>query len=142
VPARSGGSLRRRGTLAALAAAYALGAAATTPFTWQADLLTALPLALFVLAAVARWPAHPHPFPVRAGTHPFLPWLALASAVVAWEFANYLAHGTRAAHPTLSSMADALDRHYLVKALIFFAWMSLGAWVVRLGAGRAEADVL
>jgi hypothetical protein len=92
------------------------------------------------VAAVARWPARPRPRPVRAGTHPYLPWLALAAVVVAWELANYLARGARGAHPTLSSMADALDRHYALKALIFFGWMCLGAWVVHLGARRPEAD--
>jgi hypothetical protein len=127
----------RTPALVATAAAYALGAAATTPFSWQADLLTAVPLALLVVAAVARWPAHPHPRPVAAGTHPYLPWLALAAVVVAWELANYLAHGSRAAHPTLSSMADAVDHHYLPKALMFFAWLCLGAWVVQLGAPKA-----
>jgi hypothetical protein len=121
----------------ALAAAYALGAAATTPFTWQADLLTAVPLVLLAVAAVARWPAHPHPRPVPAGTHPFLPWLALAAVVVAWELANYLFHGARAAHPTLSSMADAVDRQYLLKALMFFGWLCFGAWVVHLGRPKA-----
>ncbi len=126
-----------RGTgLAALAAAYSLGAAATTPFTWQADLLTAVPIALLALAALVRWPRHPRPRPVPAGTRPYLPWLALVAAVVAWELAAYLAHGQRAAHPTLSSMADAVDRQYLLKALMFFAWLSLNAWVVSLGAAR------
>jgi len=134
----SGPSLRRgawRGTgPAVLAAAYSLGAAATEPFTWQADLLTAAPIALLALAALVRWPWHPRPRPVPAGTHPFLPWLALAAVVVAWELATYLASGRRAAHPTLSSMADAVDHHYLAKALMFFAWLCLGAWVVTLGA--------
>jgi hypothetical protein len=119
-----------------LAAAYSLGAAATTPFTWQADLLTAVPIALLALAALVHWPWHPRPRRVLAGTHPFLPWLALAALVVAWELATYLAPGQRAAHPTLSSMADAVDHHYLWKALVFFAWLCLGTWVVGLGAQR------
>jgi hypothetical protein len=116
-----------------VAAAYSLGAAATTPFTWQADLLTAVPIALLALAALVRWPRHPRPRPAPAGTHPYLPWLALAAVVSAWELATYLAHGQRAAHPTLSSMADAVDHHYLLKALMFFAWLCLDAWVVSRG---------
>lgn len=125
--------------LAAGAAAYALGAAATTPFTVAADVMTAVPIALLAVLAVARWPWHPRPRPVRAGTHPYLPWLCLTAAVVAWELANYLAHGSRSAHPTLSSMADAVDHHYLLKALVFFGWLCLGALVLRLGS-RAAAD--
>jgi hypothetical protein len=124
----------RRGTVAAtIFAAYSLGAAATRPFTWQADLLTAVPVALLALAALVRWPWHPRPRAVPAGTHPYLPWLALAAAVVAWELATYLAPGPRAFHPTLSSMADAVDHRYLLKALVFFAWLCLDAWVVSLG---------
>ena len=127
------GSRRRTGALIGLAAAYALGAAATRPFTRPADVMTALPISLMAVLAVARWPAHPRPRPVPAGTHPYLPWLALVTAVVAWELATYLAHGPRGSHPTLSSMADALDHHYLLKALVFFGWLCLGASVLRLG---------
>jgi hypothetical protein len=121
------------------AAAYALGAAATTPFTWPADLMTALPIGLLAVLAVVRWPRRPHPRPVPAGTHPYLPWLALTAVVVAWELASYLAHGPRSSHPTLSSITDALDDHYLLKALLFFGWLCLGAWVLRLGT-RAVGD--
>jgi len=127
------GSRRRSGALIGLAAAYALGAAATTPFTGPADVMTAVPIALMAVLGVARWPARPRPRPVPAGTHPYLPWLALVAVVVAWELANYLAPGPRGSHPTLSSMADALDHHYLLKALVFFAWLCLGASVLRLG---------
>ena len=139
-PSHASPFLRRgawRGTgPAVLAAAYSLGAAATTPFTWQADLLTAVPIALLALAVLVRWPWRPRPRRVPAGTHPYLPWLALAAVVVAWELAAYLAPGQRAAHPTLSSMADAVDHHYLLKALMFFGWLCLSAWVVGLGAQR------
>jgi hypothetical protein len=111
-----------------------LGAAATTPFTTPADVLTAVPIALMAVLAVVRWPLRPRPRPVPPGTHPYLPWLCLVAVVVGWELANYLATGRRAAHPTLSSMADAVDHHYLLKALVFFGWLCLGAAVVRLGA--------
>jgi hypothetical protein len=119
--------------LGAGAAAYALGAAATTPFTVPADVLTALPIALMTVLVVVRWPGRPRPRPVPPGTHPYLPWACFVVVVAAWELANYLATGLRATHPTLSSMADAVDRHYLLKALVFFGWLGLGAAVVRLG---------
>jgi hypothetical protein len=58
---------------------------------------------------------------------------------VAWELAEYLARGSRGQHPTLSSMADALDRPYLVKALVFFGWLWLGLCIVRRGSrGRGR----
>jgi hypothetical protein len=119
------------------AAAYALAAATTTPFTWAADVMTAIPIAAMVSLAVARWPARPQAMPPerrgRAG-HPYRPWVVLAAAAVAWELTEYLSRGSRGQHPTLSSMADAVDRHYALKAVLFFGWLWLGAVIVRAGA--------
>jgi len=107
-------------TLAA-AAAYALCAATTTPFTWAADAVTAVPLVTLALAEAQR------------ARHPYRPWLVLAAGVVAWELVEYLARGSRGAHPTLSSMVDALDRHYVGTAALFFTWLCLGALIVQRG---------
>ena len=52
---------------------------------------------------------------------------------MAWELAEYAARGSRADHPTLSSMADAVDRYYVLKAVVFFLWLCLGAAIVRQG---------
>ena len=57
-------------------------------------------------------------------------------AVVALELTEYLARGSRAAHPTLSSMVDALDRHWGLKAVVFFGWLILGAVILTLGRSR------
>ena len=57
---------------------------------------------------------------------------------MAWELAEYAARGSRADHPTLSSMLDAVNRSYGLKALVFFLWLCLGAAIVRRG-GRASA---
>ena len=122
-------------TLAA-AAAYALCAATTTPFTWAADAVTAVPLVTLAVLAVARWPAHPEPLALpeaQRARHPYRPWLVLAAGVVAWELVEYLARGSRGAHPTLSSMVGALDRHYPGTAVLFFGWLCLGALIVRRG---------
>jgi hypothetical protein len=71
-----------------------------------------------------------------------VPWVVLAAAVVVWEFVEYLAPGSRSAHPTLSSMADALDRHVVVKAVVFAAWLWLCALVVLAGSpARAPGAV-
>ena len=51
-----------------------------------------------------------------------------------WELAQYLLPGSRAHHPTLSSMADAVDRYYPLKVVVFFGWLWLGAAIVRDGA--------
>lgn len=121
-------------------AGYALGGAATTPFSWAADVLTAIPIALTAVLAVARWPAHPDRSAGRVAEdghgpgHPYLGWIVLLAVVIGWETVEYLWRGSRSAHPTLSSMADAFDAHYVLKATAFLAWLWLGAAIVRAGA--------
>jgi hypothetical protein len=120
-------------------AGYALAAATTTPFTWAADVMTAIPIAVAAVLAVVLWPAHPDGSAglVEDGRprprHPYLGWLILLAVVVGWELAQYLWRGSRNAHPTLSSMADAFDAHAVGKAVAFMAWLWLGAAIVRAG---------
>ena len=52
---------------------------------------------------------------------------------VVWELFNYLVHGTRANHPTFSSITDAIDRFYLLKTLLFLGWLAGGLVIVRRG---------
>jgi hypothetical protein len=120
-------------------AGFALAAAATTPFTWAADIMTAIPIAVAAVLAMVLWPAHPdrsaglvadgRPRP----RHPYSGWLILVGVVVGWELTEYLWRGSRSAHPTLSSMGDALDAHSVGKAVACMAWLWLGAAIV--GAG-------
>jgi hypothetical protein len=118
-------------------AAYALGAAATTPFTTAADLMTGLPIVALAVVVVACWPLHPRPVrlsvPGTGAGHPYRPWAVLGLVILGWELAEYLIRGSRGAHPTLSSMADAVDRSYPLKALMFFGWLCLGAAIVVRG---------
>ena len=93
---------------------------------------------------VVRWPLRPTPDagPTGGRHPPVSAWVVLFAAVVAWELAEYASRGSRAAHPTLSSMLDAIDRYYLLKALIFFGWLYLGAAIVRKGTpAGAGGDV-
>ncbi len=135
----------RRVVLAIIGAGYALAAAATTPFSPWADVVTAVAIVTLSVAAVFRWPARPRPLrPASSGVRPFLAWATFLAVVVAFELAEYLARGSRAAHPTLSSMADAVDHYYLLKALVFFGWLCLGAAIVNLGAAggaRTQPEV-
>ncbi len=132
----------------AASAGSAVLAAATNPFTWAADVVTAIPIALVAALAIVRWPAHPD----RSGVmdevnrplprHPYLGWVLLLAVVLAWELVEYLSRGSRSAHPTLSSMADAFDARFLLKAVAFLAWLWLGAAIVRAGdpdASRSSA---
>jgi hypothetical protein len=123
----------RTSALLAFGAAYSLLAAGTRPFTWQADLVTAVPIVALAMASVACWPAHPTIAPAPRQAHPYRPWLIMVAAVVVWELASELAPGTRGDHPTLSSMLDAVDRSYGLKFVVFAGWLALAWAVVRLG---------
>jgi hypothetical protein len=138
---RVGGPLVLVGLVAS--AGYAAAAASTTPFTWAADVMTAIPIAAVAVAAVVLWPAHPDRSSALVADqprprHPYLGWVVLLAVVVAWELAEYLWRGSRSAHPTLSSMADAFDAHAVGKAVAFLAWLWLGAAIVRAGAPRSR----
>jgi hypothetical protein len=151
----------RSGPTALLAGgvAYSLIAASTTPFTLPADVLTGLAILAMAVLVVVRWPLRtrmtaippdamdaPRP-PIRPavrssarpGVRPYLPWVLLLIAFVAWELFNYLAHGTRANHPTFSSITDANDRFYVLKSLLFLGWMA-AAWVI-IGRGTGQRAV-
>ncbi len=117
--------------------AYALFAAGTTAFTRSANIATAVPIVAVVVLAVARWPLRPRPLELGPDAgHPWRAWVCVFAAVVAWEVVEYAARGSRADHPTLSSMLDAVNRFYGLKALVFFLWLYLGAAIVRRGGRR------
>ena len=135
---RQGGHRTLRIVLGAVAAAYALVAATTTPFSTTADLLTGAPIIVLAILVAVRWPLRPRPLTLDPGrSHPWRAWGVLFAAVVAWELVDYAARGSRADHPTLSSMLDAVDRHYILKAVVFFLWLWLGAAIIRHGRRRA-----
>ena len=111
-------------------------------FTQPANLLTGLPIVALAVLVVVRWPLRPRPASAPDDiAHPYRAWVVLFAAVVAWELAEYAARGSRADHPTLSSMADAVDRYYVLKAVLFFLWLYLGGYRPQGQAGAgAGAD--
>jgi hypothetical protein len=127
--------------LAGVGCAYALVAATTTPFSKPADVMTAIPIAALAVGVVWQWPARVVPVRLRGDDvpdHPYRLWVVLFAVFIAWELFNYLAHGSRAEHPTLSSMSDAVDRYYPLKALVFFGWLRLGWAIMRRGTPAAS----
>jgi hypothetical protein len=132
----------RIGSVVLLAGAvgYSLIAASTTPFTLPADILTGVAIVAMAVVVIVRWPLRTKG--VRAATvrssagHPYLPWFGLFVVFVVWELFNYLVHGSRANHPTFSSITDAIDRFYLLKTLLFLGWMA-GAWVILRRGSRS-----
>jgi hypothetical protein len=128
----------RSAVLLAGGVGYSLIAASTTPFTLPADALTGVAIVAMAVAVGVRWPLRTRSLrsPTVSG-HPFLPWLALVLVFVVWELFNYLVHGSRSNHPTFSSITDAIDRTYLLKTLMFLAWLA-GAWVIVRRGSRAQ----
>ena len=131
----------RSAVLLAGGVGYSLIAASTRPFTLPADVLTGAAIVAMAVLVIVRWPLRPRRTrAAEAGAerrppgHPYLPWLALAIVFVVWELFNYLVHGTRANHPTFSSITDAIDRFYLLKALLFLGWMASALVIVRRGS--------
>ena len=117
--------------------AYALFAASTTAFTRSANIATAVPIVVVVALVVVRWPLRARPLKLGPDAgHPWRAWVGVFCAVVAWELFEYAARGSRADHPTLSSMLDAVNRFYGLKVIVFFLWLYLGAAIVRRGGRR------
>lgn len=128
------------------AAAYAGLVATTTPFTAEADLVVACGVAAGGVALVfrlaGRLPSFGRPAgavtpgdpgrpgddsPTRGGA---APWVLLLLAVVGWELFCYFG-SPRSAHPTISSIYDALARVKAAKAAVALAWLALGWRLLR-----------
>jgi len=135
----------RSAVLLAGGVGYSLVAASTTPFTLPADVLTGLAIVAMAVLVGVRWPLRPRRArPISASSsssssssttgHPYLLWVLLLVIFVAWELFNYLVHGTRANHPTFSSITDAIDRFYLLKALLFLGWLAAALVIVGRGS--------
>jgi hypothetical protein len=131
--------VRRRATVAVgLAAAAGLSswAALTVPFSTGADAVTALGLGLVTVEVAVRW--H-RPALAPAGTPTggdgvarprWWPWLVLGVALVTWELVC-LFLGPRVDYPTVSSLYDSATRSQVVKGACFYAWLCIGAALVR-----------
>ena len=129
---------------------YSLIAASTTPFTLPADILTGLAIVAMAVLVCVSWPLRTRKVRAAAAAassaasssastgRPYLPWILLLIVFVVWELFNYLVHGTRANHPTFSSITDAIDRFYLLKTLLFLGWLAGGLAIIRMGS-RAGA---
>jgi len=132
---RAGTRRLRTGLAWGATAGYAAALAATTPFTLAADVLTAVALAALALGAARTLVRSSGPAADRAGLRPLAPWVALAVAVVGWELGTYFAGAPRADHPTFSSMADAVDRTFVLKMAMGMAWLGLGRRLARPAPG-------
>lgn len=128
--------------LAAFGAAvcWAWFASGVRTFTRPAEVLTFLP-ALAVLLLTLRPGARPHPVShstrngyARRGV---LPWVAAAAVLIGWELAELFSQ-PRGAHPTLSSITNALLSTHPSRFIGYLAWLVLGWMLVRDLGGRCE----
>ena len=124
--------------LVGAAVAYAVLGSFTHPFTWGADVVTAVPLAVAVVATF--WTSRrsrrargsgPTPGEVatfRSGGWRWGMWIVPIAAITGWEL-YCLVNLPRAAHPTLSSLLDIVDASRLGKTVVFSLWLGLG-WIL------------
>lgn len=137
-----------RWSLTALAAgaavAYAWWATSFLPFSWPDRIAVGIPgLAIVALAGfryrrprltLQAWFAdirfqlrHPPP---RRSTGAIWVWGALLGALVVWELIEFF-QSPRRAHPTLSSMSEALLAFHPIRMAVFLLWVALGVDFMR-----------
>ena len=137
--------------------AYAALASLTHPFTWPADLVTAVPIAVVGVAISRRTVGRPSIYSggstsdeasrddieegsrveggsaLKSRAKPlgnwWMTWLILVIAVLSWEVYSY-AGSPRYEHPTLSVLMNAVDATVPGKALVFALWLALGWFLV------------
>jgi hypothetical protein len=111
---------------------YGFIASFTRPFTWPADVVISIPLALAAVTVGLRtWQSQPpsqtgvdHPLP-PLWDRGWLPWALTIGAVVAWELFTFVS-APRSAHPTLSILINLLDSSHLGKTMAVAVWLALG----------------
>jgi hypothetical protein len=120
------------------ALAEVVAGALARPFTVAADMVVTV--GIVTLVAVAAWQRlHPIPPPIarRPAAASEIPqahwgfWITALLLVGGWELFCY-AGAPRSAHPTLSSLVDALTVHPVGRGLAFLGWLAFGWYVVTL----------
>lgn len=127
----------------ATAAALSLGTlvlgAPARPFQWNAEVATALAFGAAAVVLVAQrrgWAsrafarrARPNRSEPRHSGLSWALWLLPGTLFLALELAM-LTSAPRASHPTLSSLLDGLDSHWLGRSLAILLWLAFGFVVV------------
>jgi hypothetical protein len=113
----------------AVALAYSWVATGFHPFTWPMRAATALPI-LLALVLAWRQPDAPRASSARRYRAGLWVWATLLGLLVVWELFAY-AGSPRHDHPTLSSIAETVMSTQASRALVFVAWLAVGALLVR-----------
>ena len=112
--------------MAVLTVAYAWVATGFRPFTLPSLVATVVG-GLVVILVGGRLSA---PVASRAPLRGTWVWLALGSAVAAWELQAFLQH-PRSAHPTISSLTNNLMQNHVSRAGAMLVWLAVGVWLAR-----------
>jgi hypothetical protein len=122
------------------AAVYSWFVALTTAFTFRADAMTAIPLMIAAIVAIAsRHDRNRRPgsaIPRTDAPRRLWPWWVVTTVTIAWEIFCFL-ELPRAKHPTISSLYDSASGTRLVKAALFLGWLALG-WIIVHKGHRAR----
>ncbi len=133
--------LERRWTALVVVAgcAYAVVASFTHPFTWAANIVTAVPLALAVVVVVRSIRAArraelcasalPAVSSAPRWRRTGMVWVVPTLAAVGWELYCFTSL-PRVTHPTVSSLLDIADATRVGKTVVFAAWLALGWFLV------------
>ena len=114
------------GVLALPVLVYAWVTTGLRPFTLPALVATVGGgLVVILVGSRLRAPIASRP-PVRGAAV----WLALGSAVAAWELQAFLQH-PRSAHPTISSLTNNLMQNQVSRAGAMLVWLAFGLWQAR-----------
>jgi hypothetical protein len=116
-------------------------AAFTRPFTWPADVVTALGLLAVLAVVIVQLIGHPPallarrsvpdsgPVASRPGVARWTAWAVAIVLVAGWEVYSYLS-APRAQHPTFSSLLDTATGSHAGRGVVFAVWLVLGAYLV------------
>jgi hypothetical protein len=112
---------------------YAVLASSTRPFTWAANIVTAVPIVaaglvtVWTSRGVAALPTTGESAHAlrRSWDRRWVTWVVLAAVITGWEL-YCLASLPRSQHPTLSSLIDILDSTRVGKSVAFVSWLALG----------------
>jgi hypothetical protein len=125
--------------LVALGGGLSVGAEYTRPFTDGADVVVSVVLvAMVVVLSIHHRIGRSFPLlerrPDREVFTPFsarrwLPWAFTAIVALGWELGSLFSL-PRSAHPTISSMLDAVDGSHLGRGISFAAWLAVGWYLV------------
>ena len=125
----------------AAVAIYSWLATGVRPFTVPADVVVGIPVVvLLALSWYRTGLGRPLlELQLRHAPRELAAWAAVIGLLAAWELAAY-ASSPRHAHPTVSSISDAITSGHAARAVIFGLWIIVGWYVFLVRGPRARTS--